>query len=143
MDTICQCELTGMVEILPKGKGCELCEGGQEITIESLKSALLFTKLQTEELNHKLKHELSTIVWRTDWENAPKGEKKFLILEQGGPFLGPVITTAYFYWYTEDDPGFKPVAYWCLQDAITDAPLDEDGPAELSSMKWALFPEGV
>ena len=55
------------------------------------------------------------IEWRTDWENAPKEEEKILILIQQQD--GPVITTGYFHWYTEDDyESFKKVAYWALQD---------------------------
>lgn len=76
------------------------------------------------------------IEWRTDWENAPKNNEAFIY------FRNNLISTAYFYWYTEDSiESFRHVAYWALQDAVKDEPLDDDGPPELSDMKWAPFPK--
>ena len=140
MEKLCQCELTGVIEIIGD-RGCELCEGGQEITIESLKSALLFTKQQLDETNHKLKHpKTPPIVWRIDWNEAPKDGVRFLVLKSSGGEAR--VSTACFYWYTEDDAYWSPVAYWGLQDVVADEPLDEDGPAELQGLKWAPFPGG-
>jgi len=81
---------------------------------------------------------MTNIVWRTDWDEAPKDGTKFLVLyNETGTDL---VTTAYFYWYTEDDyESFKPVAYWCLQDAVRDIPLDEQGPPEEYNWKWSLL----
>lgn len=76
-------------------------------------------------------------VWRSDIQNAPHTEDaKFLLMKPDG-----LVTTAYFYWYTEGDhESFKPVAYWALHDAITDMPLDEDGPVEELGYKWMPIP---
>lgn len=80
----------------------------------------------------------TTIEWIEDWDKAPKDEKtKILVLLKDGN-----ITTGCFYWYTESDHESigRPIAYWSLQDLIRDTPLDEDGPIEKSSLKWASFP---
>lgn len=75
-------------------------------------------------------------IWRSDWEHAPKDQKPFLVkLEEGK------VTTAYHYWYTEDDHEvFKPIKYWALQDANTDMPLDEQGPPAMQGYLWAEIP---
>jgi hypothetical protein len=81
------------------------------------------------------------VEWRTDWKNAPKNNIKFLVLKKD--YDGsPIITTAYYYWYTEN--AFLDnvdCAYWALHNAVTDEPLDEEGPPELQDMKWAVFPK--
>jgi len=77
------------------------------------------------------------IEWRTDWENAPR-ETNFIVLFNLGD--EQVVTTAKFYWYTEDGfEDFRPVAYYALQDVVRDCPLDENGPPGLSDMKWAAL----
>lgn len=80
------------------------------------------------------------IEWRTDWTNAPKDQIKFLVLKKDHESKF-IVTTAYFYWYTESAfTDNVDCAYWALQDAVKDDPLDEDGPPELQDMKWAVFP---
>jgi len=57
MKRLCHCELTGMVEILPTGSGCELCVPSNTlpVTAEYLEIALGFTKQQVGTLNKTLK----------------------------------------------------------------------------------------
>lgn len=81
---------------------------------------------------------MTQIDWSDDWSSAPKdGKTKILVLTPDGN-----ISTGCFFWYTESDHEsfMKPIAYWSLQDLICDEPLDEDGPVEQSSMKWAPMP---
>lgn len=55
-ERLCQCKLTGTIELIEKG--CEFCDLSKthEVSIHNLKVALVFTKKQVEELNQKLKH---------------------------------------------------------------------------------------
>ena len=73
--------------------------------------------------------------WQTDFGAAPKDDTHFLVRRKDG-----LVTTAYFYWYTEEEaPGWKRIEFWCLQDAISDYPLDEDNPT-LEGLAWMPMP---
>ena len=75
------------------------------------------------------------MTWNTDFGTAPKDESCFLVKLKNG-----LVTTAYFYWYTEEEaPGFRKIEFWCLQDAITDYPLDEDNPS-FEGLSWMVIP---
>lgn len=75
--------------------------------------------------------------WQSDWSSVIKDNvTKILILLPNGN-----ITTGCFFWYVEYGlDGSLPISYWYLHDLIRDVPLDEDGPVEQSSLKWAPFP---
>lgn len=75
--------------------------------------------------------------WQKDIADAPKGEQyRFLVKLPNG-----LVTTAYFYWYTErGHEMFRRVAYWALQDAIRDEPLDEAGPVNTLGLEWMPIP---
>lgn len=73
-------------------------------------------------------------MWRTDWDNAPKEQKHFLVLKPDG-----LVTTAYYYWYTEDEIR-RTISFWALQDAIKDEPMDDNGPPADCGLKWMDIP---
>lgn len=77
--------------------------------------------------------------WRSDWDNAPRGEVPFLVLLPDGN-----VTTAAFFWYTESDheSTMKPIAMWALQDVVRDEPLDDCTPVHESRLRWRLMPSG-
>lgn len=76
------------------------------------------------------------MTWNTDITLAPQDESKFLVKFPDGN-----VTTAYFYWYAENDfESFRPVGFWSLHDAIRDCPLDDCNPVEQLGLSWMLIP---
>lgn len=77
---ICQCQLAGDIFLIEKDRGCEACEGGDEVSPENIGKAFTFLNKRCEEL----KEELNKLGWQKveyDIQGDPIGIPKNIDIE--------------------------------------------------------------